>query len=119
MGLVVKHGHPLDVQSHDFEPTYQPYCGRTPLHLASLKGNAEAMRLLLRLGANPLIKTCHGETPLQQCHNKKKFEEVKKLLKKAEKETKARYKEMQQRVKQSSREEIKRKEKESRSPDRD
>ena len=38
--------------------------GETPLHAAATTGNADAARLLLARGADPLRKTASGETPL-------------------------------------------------------
>jgi ankyrin repeat protein len=46
--------------------------GDTPLHCAAAHGHAEAVRLLVELGANPNIKTGGGWTPLHKaatyCH---------------------------------------------------
>lgn len=38
--------------------------GRTPLHIAAQKGNAELVKILLSFGANKTIKDNLGMTPL-------------------------------------------------------
>ena len=41
--------------------------GRTPLHLAVLRGRADLVDLLLRNGADPTACDNHGNTPLHWC----------------------------------------------------
>lgn len=47
--------------------------GDTPLHLACSYGNAEAVKLLIKAGADDTIQNINGETPAHYAVRKKKF----------------------------------------------
>jgi Arf-GAP/SH3 domain/ANK repeat/PH domain-containing protein len=44
--------------------------GNSPLHYCALHGRAECMKLLLRSGADPLLKNQDDKTPLELAHER-------------------------------------------------
>ncbi|XP_012283325.1 ankyrin repeat domain-containing protein 54 [Orussus abietinus] len=50
--------------SNGISPNHCDTQGRSPLHLACLRGHADMVRILLEHGANPLKRDCFGDTPL-------------------------------------------------------
>lgn len=55
---------PPRMGGHAFNMSYVPTVGETALYRASLNNDIPLMRLLLEHGADPLLKTYHGSTPL-------------------------------------------------------
>lgn len=47
------------------DPNEADYDGRTPLHLAACEGRPDAVAILLRLGARPVVKDRWGNTPCE------------------------------------------------------
>lgn len=55
---------PPRMGGHAFNNSYVPTVGETPLYRAALNNDLPLMRLLLAHGADPLLKTNHGTSPL-------------------------------------------------------
>lgn len=55
---------PPRMGGHAFNMSYVPTVGETALYRASLNNDIPLMRLLLAHGADPLLKTYHGSSPL-------------------------------------------------------
>ncbi|HWL61475.1 MAG TPA: ankyrin repeat domain-containing protein [Steroidobacteraceae bacterium] len=55
---------PPRMGGHAFNMSYVPTVGETALYRASLNNDLPLMRLLLKHGADPLLKTYHGSSPL-------------------------------------------------------
>ena len=53
------------VMSMDFDANLQHDNGYTPLAYAAMKGNPQMVELFLRNGANPLLTTKEGDTPVE------------------------------------------------------
>ncbi len=77
------------VISMDFDPNLHHDNGYTPLAYAAMKGNPQMVELFLRNGANPMMTTKEGDTPVELAlrfgHG-----EVADVLKKARQELEAR-----------------------------
>ena len=56
LGTIVGNGAPADARNSD---------GDSPLHIAALHGHADAARMLIRRGADPLAANAAGKTPLE------------------------------------------------------
>lgn len=55
---------PPRMGGHAFNMSYVPTVGETAFYRASLNNDLPLMRLLLKHGADPLLKTYHGSSPL-------------------------------------------------------
>ena len=73
----------------EFDPNLHHENGYTPLAYAAMKGNPQMVELFLRNGANPMMTTKEGDTPVELAlrfgHG-----EVADVLKKARQEIEAR-----------------------------
>lgn len=54
----------MELEDDELESVMQTSIGRTPLSWAAERGSVAVIEILLKYGANPLIKDCNGWTPL-------------------------------------------------------
>lgn len=66
--LLVDEGASLNAVMYQDDPTlmrFYPLSLGTPLHIAAEQGKADAVRHLIRLGADPSVKDAHGRTVME------------------------------------------------------